>query len=112
MENETHKDNMNPPRQSGGPLFNTISPYRHVAVFPPRLMYPLGQLSFRVVPCTTGSAGSVPLLLNVESSVVQSGTEMTRMSDSFHCIIVTLFDKMDQRKLFLSKSGEILDYGM
>ena len=43
MENEIPKDNMNLLLQSVGPLFNTISPYRHVAVSPPRLVYPLGQ---------------------------------------------------------------------
>ena len=53
----------------------TTCPYRHVAVFPPRLVYPPGQLSVKVVPCTTGSAGSVTTLLHVESSVVQSASE-------------------------------------
>ena len=63
------------PLQSGDPLVGTTCPYRHVAVFPPRLVYLPGQLSVRVVPCTTGSAGSVTTLLHVESRVVQSTSE-------------------------------------
>ena len=64
------------PRQLGDPLVGKTCPYRHVAVFPPRLVYPPGQLSVRVVPCTTGSAGTVTTLLHVESWVVQSASEM------------------------------------
>ena len=59
------------PLQSGGWLVGTTCPYRHVAVFPPRLVYPPGQLSVRVVPCSTGSAGTVTTLLHVKSLVVQ-----------------------------------------
>ena len=38
------------PLQSGGLSVRTTCPYRHVAVIPPRLVYPPGQLSIRVVP--------------------------------------------------------------
>ena len=47
------------PPQSGSPLVGATCPYKHFAVFPTRLRNPRGQLSFRVVPCTTGSAGTV-----------------------------------------------------
>ena len=62
------------PRQLGGWADGKTCPYRHVAVFPPRLVYPPGQLSVRFVPCTTGSAGTVTTLLHVESWVVHSGS--------------------------------------
>ena len=60
----------------GGPLVGTTCPYRHLAVFPPGLVYSSGQLSVRVVPCATGSAGSVTTLLHVDSSVSQSKVEI------------------------------------
>ena len=58
----------------------TTCPFRHVAVFPPWLMYPCWQLSVRVVPCTTGSAGFVTTLLHVESTVSQSGVDKITVS--------------------------------
>ena len=64
------------PLQSGGWLVGTTCPYKHIAVFPPRLVYPPGQLSVRVAPCSTGSAGTVTTLLNVELWVVHSASEI------------------------------------
>ena len=64
-------DDVDLPRHSGSWLVGTTCPFWHVAAFPPRLMYPPGQLRVRVVPCATGSAGTVTILLHVDSRVAQ-----------------------------------------
>ena len=63
------------PLQSGGLSVSTTCPYRHVAVSPPKLVYPPGQLSARVVLCSAGSAGSVTTSLHAGSRFVQSASE-------------------------------------
>ena len=78
------------PLQSGDPLVGTTCPYRHVAVFPPRLVWPVSQLSVRVVPCTTGtvSAGTVTMLLHVWSISEQSASEIRTLLE---CKILLIF---------------------
>ena len=66
--------------QLGRASEGTTSLFLHVAVFPPRLVYPSLQLSVRVVPSCTGSAGSVTTLLHVESTVKQPGIETTTVN--------------------------------
>ena len=75
------------PLQSGDPLVGTTCPYRHVAVFPPRLVYPPGQLSVRVVPCATGSAGSVTTLLHVELAFTQPVIKRMDFAVNFYFLL-------------------------
>ena len=69
------------PLQSGGLSVRIICPYRHVALSPPKLVYPPGHLNFRVVSSCTGSAGSVTTLFHVCSSFVQSAPEVITVLD-------------------------------
>ena len=63
------------PLQSGGLSVRITCPYRHVAVSPPKLVYPPGQLNIKVLLCSAGSAGSVTTSLHAGSRFVQSASE-------------------------------------
>ena len=65
----------NLPLQSGGLSVRTTCPYKHVAVFPPRLVYPPGQLSVRFTLSAAGSAGTVKTSFQAGSRLVQSAPE-------------------------------------